>query len=189
MGVILDGGGSYEPCFEVARRAAWQACYANIKPLVKDRLRPMEVLSQMDRAIRPALTYRAPRWPFTPTRALKLDRLQNAMVARAVQCTPLPGDTAATYVRRRSRVAAAHCRQHGKWSHSYSACLLKWQAHLHRHPEAWTSRILRFQDAAWLQERRVQLATEHGSALTGRTDTRAAKGHVARRWEASTVNL
>ena len=146
-------------------------------------------MKQPNRSVKPGIMYRAPRWPFLKSRASALDKLQAAMVARAGKLDFLPDETAECYKRRRSRAAATLCRKHGTWSGAWEQSLCRWRAHLGRHPESWPSRALRFQDADWLRQRRVTLATPGVSCLTGRTDTRAAIGPVSRRWEESMEEL
>ena len=139
----------------------------------------------VSKSVAPVVLYRAPRWPYTATRAKQLDRMQALMVSRALRLPYLPDETAAAFMQRRSRAAGTVCRQQGTLSNSWRRRLENWHAHLCRHPDSWPTRVLRYKDAAWLRDRRVELAGEHVSSLSGRTGTRARVACPAKRWEES----
>ena len=72
LGMIIDGGGSAEPCFQATRLAAWKAFYANARAFARGGLRMSDATAIVSRSVAPVVLYRAPRWPYTATRAKQL---------------------------------------------------------------------------------------------------------------------
>ena len=91
------------------------------------------------------------------------------------------------YVRRRGRISARLCNQHGLWSARWFARAARWDAHLDRDRslQGWAPKLRRFRDREWFVMRWMQLAPSDGwsaSIHAGRTDTRAFLGRVNMRW-------
>ena len=69
----------------------------------------------------------------------------------------------------------------GRWSSFWAGAIKAWKAHLERGvgKEYWPSQLYSFQGFSFLEDRRVRLS--RGTRLD-RTGTRAAQGHVHKRW-------
>ena len=82
---------------------------------------------------------------------------------------------------RRHRAASHQARSSGRWSGLWVNDLQSWHAHVERRHDscAWSPIILNWRDHQWLSLRRLW-----NSALgESRTNTRAFRGHVHRRWQ------
>lgn len=91
-----------------------------------------------------------------------------------------PGEDSASYVRRRGRLAAGLCREHGLWSRRWCLRVVSWDAHLKRprNSGSWAAQVEKFHDASWFGIRLACLSPS-GSAGTG---TRSALGRPFPRW-------
>ena len=95
------------------------------------------------------------------------------------------GDDPASFVIRRNRAAVGVARRRGLWSVVWKTRVKNWCDHLGRalNKDSWAAKTLVFHGKEWLQERRRMFAVGSNSSLSaGRTDTRAHRGIVHRRW-------
>ena len=95
------------------------------------------------------------------------------------------GEDPAAFVMRRNRAAAGVARRRGLWSDVWKKRVIAWNAHLGRelNKNSWAAKTLHFHGKEWLQQRRRMFAVgSQGSLLAGRTETRAGRGIVHRRW-------
>ena len=149
----------------------------------------MKALTLLERSVYPVLNFRISRWPPQKVIAQELDRTHAAMIASIFRISPGPGETPASFCRRRMRAAHSIARDRGQWSKRWFNRFEQWNEHLDRHPSHPCSRILKTRDADWLVSRRALFAAANPirwnswTCLAGRSDTRACSGHVAQRWE------
>ena len=130
------------------------------------------------RSVRPLFEFQCARWPAQISYMKDLDALQRKMTASAFGIRRLPGDTMQGFNQRCSRLVAPYIGT--KWSHIWCHRINTWQDHMRRHPDLWPARISAFQDAHWLQMRRLECGS--ASILAGHTRTRARRAKVERRW-------
>jgi len=158
----------------------WRAFFANCAKSDARGLQTRSKMKVLTRAVRPRLLYRAIAMPLTQTRIQAIDTQQRKMVAATARLKFAPGEDPAPYCRRRNRQASALLEAHGKWSRDACKALYKFDLHVRRNSSGklWASSILRTRDETWLHQRRAACGLH-----TGRTDTRALRGHVAQRWE------
>ena len=147
---------------------------------------PLEMkLKLLDRAVLPIASCRMSRWPFQVQAAKRIDRTQTKMIRTLMRDKFEQGDDPASFVIRRNRAAASVARRRGLWSDLWKKRVIDWNAHLGRelNQSSWAAKTLNFHGKEWLQERRRMFAAgSHSSLLAGRTDTRAGRGIVHRRW-------
>ena len=122
--------------------------------------------------------------------AVALDRTQNRMLALLIPSQRLPGEDLDSYCRRRARTANRAGAAGGHWSTLWAKRVVSWQDHLDRHPEHLCSRLLKVQDANWLQHRRAQyvgsgMSAGRNTPSAGRTGTRCTGGRPQKRWDES----
>ena len=160
----------------------WGSFYANVgKGAFKGNFKTK--LKLIDRAVQPVLTYRCPRWPFVPTRAAKLDKLQDSMTARIMKIPGRPGESRSAYWQRVHRSAAAVNKSRQRWSDLWRTRVKLWGQHLSRHPDSWSKQLIDYHDESWLAQRRSIFASGPFGILAGRTDTRCIRQKVHQRWQ------
>ena len=100
----------------------------------------------------------------------------------------LPDEDINTYIRRRHRQASKVCDAMGNWSTVWAERVCAWHDHVVRginygHPVA---RILRHQDAAWLEgQRQWTRPAARYSLRSGELGRRASAGRPQPRWDES----
>ena len=143
----------------------------------------------LDRSVYHGLAFRVSRWPPQKVIAEELNRTQASMIASIRRIQPNPAEEPASFCRRPMRDAHSIAKKQGTWSDRWFDRFIEWNAHLSRHPEHPTSRLIRTRDKFWLQSRRANFAAQNAvrwnswTCLAGRTDTRITSGNVAQRWE------
>ena len=126
-------------------------------------------------------SFRWARWPYQDTYKTSLDSIQRHMIGILMGWRPAPEETFATFSQRRRRLSGRLAAKHGKWSSSWASKVKSWGDHTHRNHDAatWSSALLQFHGDDWLQQQR---ALSSGIAES-RTNTRAYRGKVHRRWQ------
>ena len=112
---------------------------------------------------------------------VEIDALQRKVVLGIQQTRMESGEPLERFLRRRRRVAAAFCQQHGLWSERHCQRILRWRDHLERprNGHSWAAILLHHRGLDWLMEQR---SLHQGGIFAGRTGTRVAAGFVATRW-------
>ena len=183
LGHLLSHDASPLPCWFRTRDKAWRAYYANVKKARSSGAGSDLSMQLLNRAVLPLVDFRNTRWPIGKFIVRYVDANHRKMVAGVLRTPQLPGEPIEVYVRRRGRVAAAWCREHGQWSRRWMDRVCDWHTHLQqpRNADCWAAQLLRLRDGQWLQGRRLLAGSP--SLWAGRTGTRAEAGHVCVRWE------
>ena len=125
--------------------------------------------------------FRWSRWPYTHFLARQLDAHQRKFLYRLFPVRPGPDEPMHAFYQRRHRAACRLAGSIGKWSDLWATDLRKWRAHVKRAHDAhaWSPKVLDWHGRDWLDLQR-SLNSAIGES---RTNTRAFKGCVHRRWE------
>ena len=187
LGHTLQHNGSIRACWRDTRRAMWRSFWANPASRDGQNLSRNAKLQLLSKAVLPQLEFRCSRWPPQKTVARELDDMQRKMYATIARIPRHPAEATDQYVRRRGREAATACRLAGTWSSRWFKRACKWNEHLERPRNSvnWSAKLLHYHDRAWFIQKRASLLPSNpriGSCLAGRTDTRADRGGVCRRW-------
>jgi len=181
LGFIVQSSGSTHACAEsslaAARRSFWAQLGQTTSHLLSDRAK----CKLIERSCLPQITFRAPQWAADQSLDLTVDKFQRKFYALVLQVKWAPDDDFRTFASRRARLATKAIEAHAKpWSQVVHKQIVRWAAHLQRHPSHWACQLLRWRGHKWLQGRRLALGS---SAFGGRTDTRALPGGVCTRWQ------
>ena len=124
------------------------------------------------------LRFRWARWPFTATRALKLDQMQRHMLAIILNIRMFLDETAESFVRRRAAACSSVQKQMGYWSCFWAKAVVGWSDHLgrSRNCRTWAAKVALVRSPEELVERRFSF---------GRPCTRICSGFIKRRWSES----
>ena len=78
----------------------------------------------MDRAVKPHLTFRNTRWPWTRTLALCQDKLQRRMLAQFLHVERIPNETSEVWNRSRMRAISQQASVLGTWGKDHARRVL-----------------------------------------------------------------
>ena len=175
LGHILECDGSVNSCFENSVNCMWRAFYSNCAGKDASKLPRQHRLGLICKAVLPIVRSRWARWPFTTTRAQRLDAMQRKMMSIICSLRMDVGESFEGYVRRRGRELAQLQKRYGRWSMLWANAITGWADHLQRpiNSKTWASRVMSLRTPAELAERR---------AVSGTPMTRSASGWVCRRW-------
>ena len=180
LGHHLDEAGSSRTCSTHALTAMSKAFFANLSP----GLRTSSMATKL-RFLRSCICtiakFRWARWPYTVTLASKLDASQRRFLYSLFPISPASNESLEDFFARRHRTAARLASSTGKWSDMWAADLSSWHSHVVRAHDthAWSPHILKWRGHDWLRLQRLW----HSSVGESRTNTRAYRGCVHRRWE------
>ena len=126
-------------------------------------------------------SFRWARWPYQDTYKTSLDSIQRHMIGILMGWRPAPEEPFETFRQRRHRLSGSLAAKHGKWSNSWANKPKSWGDHVHRNHDTatWSFEILNYHGADWLQQQPVPSS----GVAESRTDTRAYRGKVHRRWQ------
>ena len=130
LGHILNCDGDAKPCWEHTKAAMWRAFWGNCAATGSRRAPALHKFKLLQRCVQPAFTYRCPRWPYGKHLANTVDRVHRRMAAIIIRTPRVPSDTDASFVKRRNKIAAAHCRKAGSWSCLWRQRVLSWEQHV-----------------------------------------------------------
>ena len=135
----------------------------------------------MNTSVSTIAAFRCARWPYQDTYRASLDAMQRRMIGVLMGWKPAAHEDLEMFRQRRHRLSSRLSAKHGKWGNCWASSSKKWGAHVYRNHDAasWSLSLLRFHDDGWLQQQRF-LASGPGES---RTNTRACRGKVHRRWE------
>jgi hypothetical protein len=184
---------SVMPAFIQTRRLMWRAYCAKF---ASQKLRDVTVekrVETLERYITPLLTFRCAGWPYQPTVAKAVDKLQVKMIGHLLYVAPWPCEQVTEYFRRRGKMAAAIAQAYGRWSTLWARRFTNWHEHCMRNHanKSWLPALFAYNDQNWLQEQRRPHTPAFGiserqfTLFAGRTDTRATRGAPAPRWEST----
>ena len=104
LGHLLESDGSMRACFRATEGAAWRAFWASFGKARNGPLALATKLSQLDRVVKPIVSFRAARWPFVVKYAKILDKFQRRMIRLIARIPGLAGEEPAAYSRRAARI-------------------------------------------------------------------------------------
>ena len=180
LGHQLDNDGSVKSCSDYAMSAMCKAFYGNLRPSLKNASKETKI-----RFLRTCVCsiskFRWPRWPFTRTLADKLDACQRRFLYNLFPMSPYPHEMMQDFFARRHRAASRLACSSGKWSKLWARDVLSWHAHVQRGHDthAWSPHVLNWRGHNWLRTQRLW----NSAVGESRTNTRAYRGHVHRRWQ------
>ena len=160
----------------------WGACWKNcVGPKVsslalRDRCRLLE------RSVKPVLSFRNTRWPWTKALADAQNRTLRRMLSYFIHIQRLPDEPLDRFHRRRMRKVSDTAKHYGEWGVEHARRVLAWADHLKRsrNKKSLASELFCWHDQHWLHARRLN--PDVGSGVL-RPGTRAAPGPVVKRWD------
>jgi len=179
LGHLVNNTGSIAYAFENTPRKMWKAFWGNAGSRRARTLGQRRKVLLIARAVRPLFEFVCARWPAQITYLDQIDVIQRKMVSLAFGLRRTPAESMKKYNARCGRAAAPFIDL--SWSQVWCTRMQSWQSHMERHAELWPARISAYQDARWLQTRR--LLSGSPSLFAGLTGTRARAGKVQRRWQ------
>lgn len=186
LGHSLQGDGSVRSCWINAKRGMWRSFWSNPGARDAGHMSLNDKAALLARTVLPQLSFRCSRWPPQKQVATELDRMQRKMAATLMKVPRYPGEPLDDFVRRRGRLAAKFCREHGSWTEFWFSRAVHWDEHLSRprNKFCWAAKLRQYRDREWFMQRRIEMAPVdgHQSMLAGRTGTRAFRGRVHMRW-------
>lgn len=182
LGHRIDDDAGISTCFEYVAAAMFRSYYGNASKGLR-RSSKAAKLRFLKSSVQGIAQFRWSRWPFQRTYAKRLDGIQRKMLAHMFNITPHQGEPYDAFVQRRHVHSGHLASQCGRFSQAWAGSLLSWSAHVNRRHDTgtWSAAILDWHNTTWLTQRRLL----HSSANESRTQTRAYRGCVQKRWEES----
>ena len=180
LGHHFDHDGGIASCFSKTKGSMWRSFYGNLSKSLLASSVPVK-MRFLNSSIASIAAFRWARWPFQETYAGNLDGTQRRMISILMDWKPSPQESFDDFARRRRIKAGRMASRRGRWSHLWADSVKKWNAHVLRRHDAhvWSPSLLEWHGEEWLQHRRA-LAWTGGTE--SRTNTRAYRGKVQRRW-------
>lgn len=180
LGHRIDGDGSVKTCSNYVMAAMNRAFFGNMRPSLQRASRETK-LRFLDSCVCSISKCRWARWPYTRTLADKLDACQRRFLYQLFPTSRHNGESLHEFFPRRHRSASRIAASSGKWSKLWTRDLHRWDAHVKRQHDinAWSHHILSWRGQDWIGLQRLW----NSSFGESRTNTRAFRGHVHRRWE------
>ena len=131
--------------------------------------------------VRPVLTFRNTRWPWTISLADAQTKLQKRMLVQFIRIERWPCEPLDAFCRRRFRAAADLAKELGDWGAQHAKRVCNWAEHLDRprNHASLASLFFRWHDADWLETRRL----DPDIGGPNRPGTRSSSGFVCTRWD------
>ena len=185
LGHLVSSSSSAWPCFQRTKKQMWSAFWANCVGKQARGLSVTQRCRMMNRSVRPLLTFRNTRWPWTASLADAQSKLQRRMLRQFLPIERLPCESLEVFSIRRMRAAASLARQQGDWGVEHAKRVCTWSDHLERarNHSSLASLLYRWHSAEWLEERRLN--PDLGGPL--RPGTRSQSGFVRARWDESVI--
>ena len=180
LGHLVSSDASPWPCWHKTEKAMWAAFWGNCVGPCTHGLSVQARCKLSGRSVRPGLSFRNTRWPFTRTLADQENRTQRPMLARFVKIERQPCEELPNFCRRKIRSVGKLARHQGLWGTEHAKRIIDWAEHLQRphNHKSLASQFFRWHDAEWLQRRRVESGVM-------RPATRATPGFLPKRWDES----
>ena len=184
LGHIICSSTSPWPCWRRTQRNMWASFWRNC---VGPQARALSINDRcrlLDRAVKPVLTFRNTRWPWTHSLSDCQNRLQRQMLSYFVRVERYPCEEINRFHRRRSRSIATLAKARGLWGVQHAERVLAWADHLRRerNSHSLAAALFTWRDHNWLSNRRQD--PDVGSGI-GRPGTRLLPGPVVKRWDES----
>ena len=180
LGSYVSNNGSCEMCVEKTIEQMWKAFHANMSPgllAASEKSR----MCFIQNSLMSIATWKWARWPFCKSVASKLDSVQTHFIQLLFPAKNLAGESADAYFLRIRMQSGRLASKIGRWSAFWAGACKAWASHLDRGAtdKYWACQIYTYLNFSDLELRR--LAFSRGSKRD-RTNTRAAQGHVHKRW-------
>ena len=158
----------------------WRCFYGNLSAGLKASSNKAK-MRFLQSSVSSIPSFRWSRWPHQDTCKTTLDATQRHMIGILTGCRPSPEEPFEKFRKRRHKLTNRLAAKHGKWSKSWACKVKSWGDHVYRNhdPATWSASLLRFHGEDWLQQQRVRSS----GIAESRTNTRAYRGHVHRRWQ------
>ena len=181
LGHLLSGDSSPWPCWRRTEKSMWASFWKNcIGPKVaalglNDRCR------LLNRSVKPILSFRNTRWPWTRTLSDCQSRTQRRMLSYFLHVQRWPDESLNSWHRRRMRQVANAANESGNWGRDHAQRVLTWSDHLQRERNngSLAAALFCWHDHHWLEARRL----DPGTGGPFRPGTRASPGPVVKRWD------
>ena len=108
LGHWISNTGSIDYCFRQTIAAAWRSFWGN---LGKPQFRRFTIglkKSRLSKLVFPLISFRCSRWPWTHTKATRLDAVQRKMLSCLLGLRKGSSETLAGFVSRKNRIISAH---------------------------------------------------------------------------------
>ena len=154
---------------------AWRQLWANRgKPIFKS-FRVRLKMKRLNALVFPILNFRLSRWPFSVTKAKRLDHLQRKMVGIVCGVRLLAGESFEVYWRRRNRFISELIGRN-TWSSIWAKRVSTWHDHVQRNTLGfcWSTQLSDCNTHEFLEARR------HDNC--GRPHVRSVSGWASARW-------
>ena len=177
LGHFVQYNGSVEICFKNAVNNAWRSFWGNVGKAHFKKFGVSIRLARIKRLVFPVVSYRFVRWPFSKTRAARLDRVQSEMTAIVLGIRKLEGETPQAYAHRRNTHVRNAIPCTDRWSTVWAQRILSWHRHVLRNSMSacWVSKIWHIMTPESLELRRRDNSS-------GRPNVRCIPGWGALRW-------
>ena len=180
LGHLLEHNGSVESCFKSTVNSAWRSFWGNVGKPVFKKFGMSIRLARIKRLVFPVVSYRFVRWPFSRTRAARLDKIQTEMTAIVLGIRKLEGETPQAYAHRRNKEVRSAIPFLDRWSTVWAQRILSWYQHVDRNTMSacWVSNIWHVKTPEDLEKRRRDNSSR-------RPSVRCVPGWGALRWTES----
>ena len=180
LGHHLAGNSSISVDMSETVRGIWAAYWRNCGRGLQ-RASETAQANFMRASLRSIAAFRWSRWPWQKTYAQQLDGLQRHIIGCMRPLSPLPGEDAPTYFKRKHLASTCVADRWGKWSTQWAKSVTTWDAHIGRAHDTknWTLPLTQFHGEGWLNRQRFENSQRN---QWGRTRTRTSAGRPATRW-------
>lgn len=176
LGHLISHDGNVRACVKHTFRCAWASFYANLsKPILKCASFDLK-MHRLNNFVALVISYRSVRWPYNKTLAMRLDRLQRAMISICAGLRKQAEETPQAFSKRRGKHAASVQAKLGSWSSLCRVRSVGWAGHIERNTAnaSWSAKLSPVITTADLQWRRAN--------CNNRPQTRTASGYRCTRW-------
>ena len=192
LGHVISPSGAVRPAWDITIKQMWKCFFSNFGRGKVRGVPDKHKIELLKRAVRPSLTFRCSIWPPQKTIGRELDCLQRKMLSLICLVRRQTGESQAQHALRRGRHVSRLIGPSELWSKHWYVRSGLWDEHVRRgHTCKWNQKILSFNNVDWLQNQRIQFASEFTSRVrgltmfAGRTGTRASAAKVLPRREES----
>ena len=124
--------GSNMPCIDSSIKSAWRAFWKHVACL-KARNTPFRLRAQqLDRCVKPILSFRWSRWAFTSSTAHRIDQLQRKMLRILFKPRKLCTESPEQYCGRTAKFVSGFQAECGSWSAKWAISVTRWAVHIIR---------------------------------------------------------
>lgn len=180
LGQYLDDDGGIKTCYDSTLAAMWRCFYGNLSPGLTGFYEKTK-LRFLSSPVVTIASFRWASWPYHNFFAAGIDSAQRHMISILMNWKPSRNESFTDFAKRRNIRAGWLASEHGRWSYRWAHRERSWHAHVQRAHDAgtWSYARMNHHGAVWLQTQRDVASGPRGEP---RTNTRAYRGKVQRRW-------